>query len=344
MRLPTSLQAAVEQENARAGIKPLMQAAAELSDRYRSPRNTPERFITTEAHRLAYVAVRMPATFAAVRAALAETQRLVPELQIESLLDLGAGTGAASWAAAEVFDQLREFTLVEQDRLMIELGQRLAQASDNKALRSADWRLANLKTTIEFAPHDLVVCSYSLNEIDPAAARRILDAAWRATRQVLVLVEPGTMKGFEVIRAARAQLIEAGAFIAAPCPHAQACPMLAPNVPHPNVATQSSESDWCHFAARFERSSLHRRLKGGTLGYEDEKFTYIAVTRQAVEPAAARVLRHPLRQSGHTRLQLCTATGLRTVTITKRDKSAWKQARKTNWGDAWDNALANDPD
>jgi len=147
-----------------------------------------------------------------------------------------------------------------------------------------------------------------------------------------------------MIRAARTQLIEAGAFIAAPCPHARACPMPAPNVAHPNAANPNPESDWCHFAARFERSSLHRRLKGGALGYEDEKFSYIAVTKQAVEPAVARVLRHPLRHPGHTQLQICMATGLQTVTITKREKGAWKQARKTNWGDAWENGPANDPD
>jgi ribosomal protein RSM22 (predicted rRNA methylase) len=338
MHLPRELQNRIEQEAHKLNQSELTRAAAELSDRYRHQQNASERFIFTEAHRLAYAAVRNPATFASVGAALAEVHRLAPDLQVESMLDLGAGIGAASWAAAEVFDQLREFTLVEQDHRMVELGQKLAQASDNLALGSATWRVANLRAMAEFAPHDLVVCSYSLNEIYPAAARGILDAAWRAARQVLVIVEPGTMKGFEVIRAARTQLIEAGASIVAPCPHAQACPMPATNAVMPDT-----ESDWCHFAVRFERSSLHRRLKGGTLGYEDEKFSYIAVAKHAVEPAAARVLRHPLRRAGHIQLQLCTATGLRTAAITKRDKSAWRKARKTEWGDAWDNGPADDP-
>ncbi len=324
MQLPFPLRQAIERQTGSQSLSSLTQAAGELSQKYREQILPGKPFIATDAHRLAYAATRMPATFAASRAALAEVLRLAPALKIESLLDLGAGTGAAAWAAVETFAPLHHLTLIEQDSRLIELGRKLAQAAGQQALRSANWQAANLRTLAEFAPHDLVVCSYSLGEIEPAAAARILNAAWQAARQMLVIIEPGTMKGFETIRAARTQLIEAGAFVIAPCPHQNACPMTA-------------ATDWCHFAARFERSSLHRRLKGGTLGYEDEKFSYLAAAKYPAAPAAARVIRHPLRQSGYARLQLCAPDGLQTVTITKRDTPAWKRARKTDWGDAWDN-------
>ncbi len=317
MQLPTSLRSAIEQELSNVSFSALTAAASELSDRYRQQRKA-DRFITTDEHRLAYLAVRMPATFAAVGKALME----LGDFQPESLLDLGAGTGSAAWAAAERFDSLRRFTLIEQDRGLIELGRKLAEESE--ALRSADWRSANLRTLAEFEQHDLVICSYSLGEIESAAASKILKAAWQATKQILIVVEPGTTKGFATIRAARDQLIEAGAFLVAPCPHQAACPM------------PSDESDWCHFSARFDRTSLHRRLKGGSLGYEDEKFSYIAAAKHPVTPAAARVIRHPLRQPGFTQLQLCTPEGLQTVSITKRDKAGWKRARKTDWGDGFE--------
>lgn len=323
MQLPISLRNAIEQELSSVSFSVLTAAASELSDRYRKQLPV-ERFIASDAQRLAYLAVRMPATFAAVRKALSS---LAPEFQPASLLDLGAGTGAAAWAAADAFDSLRRFTLIEQDSKLIELGRTLAQQSEQETLRTADWKLANLRGANEFPPHDVVICSYSLGEIDSASARKLINAAWQAAGQLLIVVEPGTMKGFATVHAVRDQLIEAGAFLVAPCPHQNACPMLP---------TQEAETDWCHFSARFDRTSLHRRLKGGSLGYEDEKFSYIIAAKHPVASAPARVIRHPLRQPGFTQLQLCTPEGLQTRSITKRDKETWKRARKTDWGDGFE--------
>lgn len=321
MRLPAPLQNAIEQAALSSGLSNLTQAAAELSERYRYQSSAHNQFITSDAHRLAYAAVRMPATFAAVAAALSEVQRRAPAVAVQSLLDLGAGTGAAAWAAAEVFAELRQFTLIEQDARLIELGQSLAQAASQPSLRDAAWQRADLRALSALPPHDLVVCSYSLGEIEEEAARRIWQAAWGAAQSALVIIEPGTTRGFELVRRARAALIEAGGFIIAPCPHARACPM--------------SGGDWCHFAARFERSSLHRRLKAGQLGYEDEKYSYVAMAKQPLASAQARILRHPLRHAGYTQLQLCAPAGLQSVTVTRRDKERWRQARKADWGEEW---------
>lgn len=330
MPLPAALSKAIEQETSRHKLSDLAKAATELSDRYRNRRQNVERFIATDAHRSAYVAVRMPATFAAARAVFAEIRRLTPEMPINSLLDLGAGTGAASWAAVEVFDELRQITMVEQDRELVRLGKRLAESSTSEALREADWQTRDLTARAEFAEHDLIVCSYSLGEIEPGAARRILKAAWQSAHQALAIIEPGTMKGFETILALRDDLIAAGGHIIAPCPHHRACPMTSAGKP---------DADWCHFAARFERSSLHRRIKGAELGYEDEKYSYIAASKFPVQPAQARIIRHPMRRAGFTQLQLCAEEGLAGVIVTRKDKEEWKKARKADWGDEWDLAL-----
>lgn len=327
MQLPPQLRNAIEQITSKHSLNLLAKAAAELSEKYRDQQRPAGRFITTDAHRSAYVAVRMPATFAAARAVFAEIRRLAPETPINSLLDLGAGTGAAAWAAAEVFGELRQITLVEQDRELIRLGQRLAENSEHEALRDADWQTRNLTACAEFAGHDLVVCSYSLGEIESGAARRILQAAWQSAQQAVAIVEPGTMKGFETILALRDELIEAGGHIIAPCPHERVCPKAAAGNPG---------ADWCHFAVRFERSSLHRRIKGAKLGYEDEKYSYIAASKSPVQPARARIIRHPMRRAGFTQLHLCAEEGLVGVIVTRKGKEEWKRARKADWGDAWD--------
>jgi ribosomal protein RSM22 (predicted rRNA methylase) len=263
-----NLRQAIEHETSRHNVQSLIRAAAELSEQYRFPHPTQNRFITTDAQRLAYAAVRMPATFAAARAVFAEVRRRMPETRITSLLDLGAGPGTAAWAATEVFAELEQVTLVEQDAGLIELGRSLARAGEHARLERANRVRTNLRTMDAFPAHDLVVCSYTLNEIERKSARKILGAAWQAARAAVIIIEPGTTTGFELIRLLRNDLIQMSASLVAPCPHSAACPMTA--------------GDWCHFAARFERSSLHRRIKSAALGHEDEKYAYVVAAKQSV--------------------------------------------------------------
>ncbi len=155
-------------------------------------------------------------------------------------------------------------------------------------------------------------------------------AAAAAAAGVVVIVEPGSPDGYARVLAAREQLIAAGLRIAAPCPHGAVCPI-------------EPGTDWCHFSARVNRSSLHRQVKGGTLPYEDEKFSYVAAVRpQAlagapVQTAPARVLRRPQLHKGHVMLDLCTADGtLARATVTKRHGTAYRAARDLAWGDSWE--------
>lgn len=317
--LPETLQLAIEKEIDRFGFQEINQARKELTERYRNPFHQTN-FMTEERHRIAYLATRMPATFTVIKKVFNEINHRI-SLPIKSVLDLGAGPGTSFWAAQEIFQNLEKMTLVELDGDLIQLGQRLYEQQLNRNSLKMDWIQANIEQLPEIREHDLILLSYSINELSPEIIPNIIDVCWKRTKNCLVVIEPGTPAGFERIRAIRNQLIELGACIVAPCPGSMECPM--------------AHGDWCHFSERVERTSFHRRIKEGTLGYEDEKYSYIAVSKTPVKLPEGRILRHPNRHSGHLDLTLCTLEGLKKVTISKRHGELYKKARKAEWGDTF---------
>ena len=72
--------------------------AKTISENYRLKTGTGGRLLTRESEAAAYAAARMPATFAAAYEAIAKAL-LASGLAPRTLLDCGAGTGAATWAA-----------------------------------------------------------------------------------------------------------------------------------------------------------------------------------------------------------------------------------------------------
>ncbi len=322
MRLSAGLLDAIQRETEKLDRRRLVQATAQLSEHYKAGDfSTPA--IATEAHRAAYLAVRLPATYAAIRRVFAEIKLRVPQVEITSLLDLGAGPGTALLAAGEEFPHLQQATLIEADASWIALGKRLVEQSELPVIQRAQWLQQDLRSGLSCDKHDLVVISYTLGELPQAAADAVLNKAWKCAGKFVVIVEPGTRRGFSAINAARSFFISNAATIIAPCPHRCTCPM-------------STAGDWCHFSQRVERTSQHRQLKGGELGYEDEKFSYFVAGKTDSPSSGSRIVRHPRKHSGHVQLVLCTAEGkIEKRTVTRSSKEAYKHARKADWGDSW---------
>jgi ribosomal protein RSM22 (predicted rRNA methylase) len=312
MQLPTELAEAIGREAAQRDHGALAKAVEAISNRYHAE-GTRATGRLNDAERVAYLAVRVPAIYGALRAVFAEMSRRIPGTTVGSLLDLGAGPGTTAWAAHATWPDLAAITCIEQDRESIAMGRRIAPISE------IQWIEANLNDNPPLSSADLVVLSYMAGEFRDCST--VIDRAWAAARLALIVVEPGTPRGFEVIHAVRDRLIRSGAEIAAPCPHAGECPVKTP--------------DWCHFAARIERTRLHRQLKGGELGHEDEKFSYVIASRVPVRRAESRIVRHPWSEPGLVRLELCTPDGLRTKTVRKRGGDQFRRARKSNWGGEW---------
>jgi ribosomal protein RSM22 (predicted rRNA methylase) len=368
MHLPETFAAAIDAAVSRIPGRELTRAADTLSARYRDPGSASPAAVgtaasrvgagstvatssltnagldrpLTDAERTAYLVVRAPATFAAVTAALAELRDRRPELAVRRILDLGAGPGVASWAALTVFDDVNELRLVERDRGFAALGRGILDTAA-PGVKAITWKQADLREwgrgdATDMA-YDLVLMSYALGELLDDVRARVLDAAWRATAAdgALVIVEPGTPRHFQGVIAARSWLLAQGATLVAPCPHAAACPMAA-------------AGDWCHFSARVPRTREHRRLKGGSLSYEDEKFSYLIASRSPgvaldaspdaplspASPSPSRIVRHPFVEKGRITLTRCTADGtIVTTPIGRNDREAFRRARKASWGDVY---------
>ena len=99
--LPTELKAALDARLEGLSRSGAADRAASISKTYRDGGGSAA--IRTEADALAYALARMPATYAAVTASLNALREITPRFAPKSLLDIGAGPGTATWAAAEAF-------------------------------------------------------------------------------------------------------------------------------------------------------------------------------------------------------------------------------------------------
>ena len=316
MTLPPALQIGIEELAHGVNPKELERSARMLSDAYRAGGAPASRAARTPGDVAAYLATRAPATFAAAADVFERIRELRPDWTPISLLDLGAGPGIASWAAVGAWRQIGAVTLVEVEAEMARAGRALARTGP-EPLRKASWILSDAGAPGTTA--DLVVVSYVLGELTVTALDELVRQAWERTTDTLVIIEPGTTAGYTRTLAARDAVIAAGGSTLAPCPHDSRCPL--------------PDDDWCHFSVRLPRSRTHRLAKDAERGFEDEKFSYVVLTKNEARPAAARIIRRPEQNPGHVVFSLCTSEGLERRTVSRRDKSSYRDARKREWGD-----------
>jgi ribosomal protein RSM22 (predicted rRNA methylase) len=315
--LPAELKAALNQKLQGLSRNDTGPRAALISKTYRDGGGS--RAIGSEADALAYALVRMPATYAAVVASLNALREIAPDFAPQSLLDVGAGPGTASWAAAEMFSPLQSFALLDTNDALRAIA--LDFAKESARLGDLKYRKCEaLAALADAEAADLVIASYMIGELDDAQRPKLAERLWCKTRGTLLVVEPGTPTGYARIIALRQQLIASGAHAAAPCPHDGPCPLIAP--------------DWCHFTQRLARSRAHKQVKGVELPFEDEKFSYIALTRTPIALRRSRVLAQPHLGKAAVTAKLCTPDGLRSEKVPYRDKTAYARTRRWRWGDA----------
>jgi ribosomal protein RSM22 (predicted rRNA methylase) len=315
--LPAELKAALEAKLHGLSRSDAAERAARISETFRGGGGSTA--IRTEADALAYALARMPATYAAVTASLNALCQVRPDFTPKRLLDIGAGPGTATWAAAETFSSLADFMSIDANTALRALALDLFDKSSR--LSTLQYTQGEARAVLKnTGPADLVVASYLLGEMGDTERAGLAGLMWARTSDTLLIVEPGTPAGYARIIELRRQLIELGAHVAAPCPHDGECPLIAP--------------DWCHFTQRLRRSRAHRQLKGAELAFEDEKFAYVALTRAAVARGPARVLAQPDVNKVEVTAKLCTSGGLVVAKVPRRAKEDYARARRWRWGDA----------
>lgn len=299
-------------------LSTLSDAAERLSKRYRGEVQDGRLHLDADLAARAYIATRLPATYAAISACTAAVAENRPDFTPRTLLDVGAGPGSVLLAATERWPSLERALLLEASPAIRAWGERLTAQTQVAVL----WRTADATAGLaDVTPHDLVSAAYVLNELTEEVRERLVAELWSLTTDTLLLVEPGTPAGYKRILEARAQLLKAGAHPVAPCPHAQDCPLTPP--------------DWCHFSQRVPRSRLHRQAKRAEVAWEDEKYSHVAVSRRP-SVGKARVLATPRARSGLVTLKLCEPDGgARERTVSKREGETFKAARRVGWGDTF---------
>jgi len=195
--LPADLRRGLEQLMEGQSQRALAQRAAALSRRYREGGRSADA-IRDRDDALAYALTRLPATYAAVAAALAAAAQARPAFAPRTLIDVGAGPGTAAWAAAHRFPAIADFCLIDDNAPLRALARALIKGVDRPALRNATYAAGTLKDLVA-EPADLVIASYVIGEVAPSALADAADALWSHAADMLVVVEPGT-PGVQVVR------------------------------------------------------------------------------------------------------------------------------------------------
>lgn len=286
-----------------------------LRERYRTKQGS---HFKDDQERLIYLLARLPQTTLVLQEVLRSLQAIVPEAR--HFCDFGAGPGNLVWALGALNWSYDSIQLVERDEPMRELGSALLDEAPHYDRNKLAWHARLDEKALQKV--DVSIASYSLGEVQESLRKTIVSELWKRCHYGMVIIEPGTPQGFSVIRSLRAQLIDEGAMIQAPCTHEQACPM--------------APKDWCHFKLNCKRPSFLKQVKNSTLGYEEENYSYVVAVKASLLVSVrpyGRIVRPLLKRSGHVSLDLCTQTGIERITMSKKDGELYKESKKLSRGD-----------
>ena len=252
------------------------------------------------------------------------TQDLEVFSNVESVVDFGGGPGTFLFAISK-FKTLNKYTNVERSDSFIGIMNVLVEEflSSSTTHTHVDSISCNyLKLGSQDIPtSDLCVFSYTLceRENSPVCLSDLVEHS-----NMVLIIEPGTPSGFNNIIQARDKLIEKGFGTIAPCTVSNGfCPL------------RDSESDWCHFVERVDRSRIQRHLKNGVLGYEYEKYSYLLMSKNPIHSDGKRIISRPNYTKHSISFDICSEKNSHIVITKKENKSKFKIVKKSIRGDLY---------
>ena len=252
------------------------------------------------------------------------TQNLAAFHDVESVVDFGGGPGTFLFAISK-FKTLNKYTNVERSDSFIGIMNVLVEEflSSSTTHTHVDSISCNyLKLGSQDIPtSDLCVFSYTLceRENSPVCLSDLVEHS-----NMVLIIEPGTPSGFKNIIQARDKLIEKGFGTIAPCTVSNGfCPL------------RDSESDWCHFVERVDRSRIQRHLKNGVLGYEYEKYSYLLMSKNSIHSDGKRIISRPNYTKHSISFDICSEKNSHIVITKKENKSKFKIVKKSIRGDLY---------
>lgn len=311
MQLPLILQEKVNGLYQKLKGGELQKSQKNLTYKYKFETGESKSLIESETESILYAISRMPATYSVLYTLLMQllNQGLIEN--IESVIDVGSGTGAGYFAVKEIDKDLK-ISLYEKDKNMINVCEELLE--DELKVNQLD---IIHETISEKA--DLVMTSYVLSEMKEEdrinTVFKLLDSA----NKYLLIVDTGTPRTYENMMTIKRKVKEKGFSIIAPC-MSEKCGL---------------KNDYCQFFARVERSALLRQAKAGELSYEDEKYFYLLISKEDSKKLTdkKRIIRRPVIKPNNIELVLCSKDGVLKSNYTKKNKELYKKVKKLKIND-----------
>ena len=327
VNLPGPVASAVSNIISRSDIRAISVNASKLHERYMHPDEEQKRpHIQKPADALAYLSMRFPATYAQIYSALSQIQDRVSNWQPKTLLDIGCGPGTGIWAAKALWPDLQSATGVDRDSHFLSLAEEIAyDAKEDITVDLVPQTIVQWTTTPVSKTYDLIIVANVVNELTKDAKEQLLETLVKRSSGIVLVLEPGTPRGFGVIQSVAEK--------------------ISPNVsliaPYIHGTFIASDDYWIHFPQRFIRLDFQRRIRQSmrknalmASDWEETKFSYVACGNVPVEKKFwGQSVGGIEKYRGYLVIPVLTADGIIKTRVMKRHKEKYAMYKNLRWGE-----------